>query len=314
MDVLLPSEKKFLARGLTAEVIRERKADAQAKLDAHLKLPQARHDTPGAYVQYFQHELMYKTHPEALEWEKTPQQVLDPNELVEAIWFGGSEPLGVKVPMTNAHRLHELRNVWCNQQLPKKEVPEYAAFCKWESKRSALRDAIYAADHDLAELERLTKQLAAPALPVAETVVPFLDRLLEPAAPKGSKRRREETTDDEDDTDVNAPAKIKGITIPYSKGGRLQLEKRTEEDGGGFVFTERTKLKAVLRPPASLWARDPQQMEWLPEALNEMAADPKAFFGKRGKTYGLCMLCGRSLTDERSKHQGYGPTCARYIS
>ena len=38
-----------------------------------------------------------------------------------------------------------------------------------------------------------------------------------------------------------------------------------------------------------------------------MDADQAAQFGA---LYGVCCNCGRELSDERSIHAGYGPTCA----
>ena len=43
---------------------------------------------------------------------------------------------------------------------------------------------------------------------------------------------------------------------------------------------------------------------------NAMTAEQAADFGK---LYGICVNCGRTLTDEDSIHNGYGPTCAENL-
>jgi hypothetical protein len=44
--------------------------------------------------------------------------------------------------------------------------------------------------------------------------------------------------------------------------------------------------------------------------LQRFAADPAGVAAEYGKLAGACCFCGMELTDERSIHVGYGPTCA----
>jgi hypothetical protein len=45
--------------------------------------------------------------------------------------------------------------------------------------------------------------------------------------------------------------------------------------------------------------------------MTEIATDAEAYFSTIGKKCGMCLFCGRELTDETSKQNGYGPVCGR---
>lgn len=47
------------------------------------------------------------------------------------------------------------------------------------------------------------------------------------------------------------------------------------------------------------------------ERVKAFAADPAKVGGEHGHTHGECCFCGTALSDERSTHHGYGPTCAK---
>jgi hypothetical protein len=64
---------------------------------------------------------------------------------------------------------------------------------------------------------------------------------------------------------------------------------------------------------------NPQTHEEIRELLSvsietimlEIALDPKQYFSRMGQKCGLCMICGRALSDDDSKRHGYGPVCGR---
>jgi hypothetical protein len=76
--------------------------------------------------------------------------------------------------------------------------------------------------------------------------------------------------------------------------------------------------------------RDPQQCErkthisqqmildalysHVSEIIQAIATDPMEYFSTTGRQCGICMICGRELTDESSKRRGCGPVCAQFLS
>lgn len=295
MAALTPAEKRFLEKYPTEESIHTQKSEWERQLQLHLLKPQ-REKT----LEYFQHELMYKMHPEAVEWAKDPKGVQDPNDFnIEPTILG-------QVPKTNAQRLQELVNDWFYNKLLGHQVREYDEWLRWDVKRKDLEDAVQnRSPRDLQEWHRLQQVLHIPPVEVSPAVIPFLERLIAPPEEKETKKGKRKRSNEQ-------PRPITGIVLPYSSKDRLRIERRTDS----IVFLnkrQRPDLTAVLRPPNVLTMRDPQEFLWLPEAMNQMAQDPKAFFAERGKTYGLCMLCNHPLTDEVSKQQGYGPVCAQHL-
>lgn len=49
------------------------------------------------------------------------------------------------------------------------------------------------------------------------------------------------------------------------------------------------------------------------EIFHSLAVDPVGYFSTTGQQCGLCMICGRELSDETSKQRGMGPICAQLI-
>ncbi len=45
--------------------------------------------------------------------------------------------------------------------------------------------------------------------------------------------------------------------------------------------------------------------------LLRLAADPLAVLSSEGRRTGICAICSRTLTDQKSVERGYGPACAR---
>lgn len=300
MAALTPAEKKFLEKYPTEESIHTQKSEWERQLKLHLLKPQ-REKT----LEYFQHDLMYKMHPEAVEWAKDPNGVQDPNELnIEPSILG---QVHVRLPKTNAQRLQELVNEWFYNKLLGHQVREYDEWLRWDVKRKDLEDAVQnRIPHDIQEWHRIQQLLQIPPVEVSHAVIPFLERLIAPPDVAKDKKAEKRKRSGEE------PREITGIVLPYSSKDRLRIERRTDSI---VLLNKRRKpeLTAVLHPPNVLTMRDPQEFHWLTEAMNQMAQDPKAFFAERGKTYGLCMLCNHPLTDEVSKQQGYGPVCAQHL-
>lgn len=98
-------------------------------------------------------------------------------------------------------------------------------------------------------------------------------------------------------------------------------------DGSALVFTDTdssTKHSyGVLYPNCSLfYARESLRgtsYSKVRELLQNSIADifmsisvnPEAYFSTMGQQCGICMICGRELTDEDSKARGLGPVCRR---
>ena len=80
------------------------------------------------------------------------------------------------------------------------------------------------------------------------------------------------------------------VQVAKNGSGNLYAKVLEEDGNGGWTF-----------------AYAPGAVRNLSEATTLGAEDAAAF----GALYGICCACGRSLTDERSIHAGYGPVCAQ---
>jgi hypothetical protein len=78
--------------------------------------------------------------------------------------------------------------------------------------------------------------------------------------------------------------------------------------------SQKSKVLAVLNVENQLHIRNPNWSADFEKYLKLFEKDPKSFIPTIGKKVGICLLCGRSLTNENSFNLGYGPDCAKYIN
>jgi hypothetical protein len=61
------------------------------------------------------------------------------------------------------------------------------------------------------------------------------------------------------------------------------------------------------------WEGSQSEKDELVEFLTLFAEDPAGVAGQYGRSIERCVFCNKELTDERSKHVGYGPICASHF-
>lgn len=59
------------------------------------------------------------------------------------------------------------------------------------------------------------------------------------------------------------------------------------------------------------WIQAPNVPQSVVDFVTAFAADPATIVGQAGRDADSCCFCDLALTDERSRHAGYGPTCAK---
>jgi hypothetical protein len=82
---------------------------------------------------------------------------------------------------------------------------------------------------------------------------------------------------------------------------------KQRNDYGEFEYLGRITLDGQYMPYAKPGVEQPPIIE---DFLQQFAADPQTVAAEYGKKSGYCCFCNSELTDERSLHVGYGPTCA----
>lgn len=104
-------------------------------------------------------------------------------------------------------------------------------------------------------------------------------------------------------------------------------ERNFSTDGSALVFIDTdssTKHSyGVLYPDCSLFyvresvrgTPDSYVRKLLQNSIADIfmsiSIDPESYFSTMGQQCGICMICGRELTDEDSKARGIGPVCRR---
>lgn len=87
----------------------------------------------------------------------------------------------------------------------------------------------------------------------------------------------------------------------------------------GIYLNNQGVFKLYTTQSGYLFAKKLQQngsWEGVPGAANKIRPETKMTLEQAkqyGKMYGMCMLCGRTLTDEKSIEAGIGPVCADKI-
>jgi hypothetical protein len=87
--------------------------------------------------------------------------------------------------------------------------------------------------------------------------------------------------------------------------GSVTVTRRNEY--GEYEWIGRVSLDGNWTP-----GRKAEEVPMIEDFLTQFAADPAGIAAAFGKKTGRCCFCNSALTDERSLHVGYGPTCASH--
>lgn len=298
-------ERKCVERPIEA-LYPKRDALRQALTIQENKVRSSALSEPEFHRKYFSETLFQQYHPEIREWLEHPLVVSDPTDCALAIVLGSAPDTTIGVPKTNLMRFQDLQQLWNTRLI--QETKEYK---KWQSVKSK----VFKLQSQLSNLEkeeqeyRRIEAITATEAKMDDRLLPFLNRVLGKSisSEKGKKRQR-------------SSEGIKGLLLPFPSE-TLKITQSSQLFGyeGAFEITgKKQKPVAVLLPDGTLYIRrrqnDDDTVKWLIDALHRLARNPKEFLSVEGKTCGMCLLCGRMLTDETSKQVGFGSVCAKSVS
>lgn len=178
--------------------------------------------------------------------------------------------------------------------------------------------------------------LAEPLLVSAEGVA-YLDQIIAPPYPTQSSYSRKSKW--YKPHDVSTGGRVYSIIFPVQNPetddhgqGRRYIQFRIvrdnqrefTSDGTALLFVIDKKPYGVIDPKQPMFhTRKPVKgsdrhelmrnllYNSIAGILTRIAVNPEEYFAFIGKQCGICMICGRELSDEESKRRGYGPVCAR---
>jgi hypothetical protein len=100
-------------------------------------------------------------------------------------------------------------------------------------------------------------------------------------------------------------------------------QRQFSTDGTALLFMLNNKPYGVIYldhpmfysrvPVRSLFSHEDRELLYssIIASFDSIALNPESYFATMGQQCGLCMICGRTLTDDESKRLGYGPICRR---
>lgn len=99
------------------------------------------------------------------------------------------------------------------------------------------------------------------------------------------------------------------------EGDRIDFLRITRPDKGKFkgALKVQSRHSDTLRTDAVLWPSGIWSVyySYVVDALLMVVADRRGCMRLFAKELGQCCICGKSLTDERSRHYGIGPECEK---
>lgn len=99
----------------------------------------------------------------------------------------------------------------------------------------------------------------------------------------------------------------------YRKGETIfKVQKAVH--GSGHLYAKRLHVLPSDRAVRGEWVK--ATFEYAPGALKTLAAEDRLTLEEAktyGALYGTCIVCGRTLTDEKSIAAGIGPVCASKV-
>lgn len=106
---------------------------------------------------------------------------------------------------------------------------------------------------------------------------------------------------------VAGAAPVASATEGWYKVGDDVFKVQVAHHGSGNLYAKRL---VVTGPGEASWEYAPGMVRRLTDADRLSVEDAAAF----GRLYGVCAVCGRTLTDEASIAAGIGPVCIRKVS
>lgn len=107
------------------------------------------------------------------------------------------------------------------------------------------------------------------------------------------------------------PTPPKDVTEGFWKLGDDVYKVQRAVHGSGYLYAKKLVISVSGDPgdpdTSAGWDYTPGMMPKLAAGAHELTKDEAAEFGK---LYGVCCICGRTLTNEESIAAGIGPVCS----
>ena len=303
-----------------AEEIANAVTDAEAKLAALVEPP-----NPILMENY---AIFEKYHPEAIKFRTTdPDAALDPQPLPPA-WATAGWPV-----TTNIGHWRDLFHVWQCTEVD--ATAEGKAWHAWLAKNSRLAAQLRTARERVA-WTAWARVAETAGLALSPAGAKFVDKCVQPVPPRDEERKAQAKRKRKAVETASAPADAKkgttSLYLPVTTATadetvkfriRRDRESIYSSDGMALVFHSDAGMCGVIYPaaPTTFWSTAtfaaPAELARMRDLLAgnvagiyaQIGDDPGLYFSSAGKRCGMCMFCGRDLSDEDSKARGYGAVC-----
>lgn len=241
------------------------------------------------------YKFFLQRHPELQELYDNPNDVAK-EEMTNV--FTGKKYLG-----TNKELLEQKHHVFKIRELPndkdyKKAMKDYQNGQKHQQKIDSLR-------HKIKKFEKIRELFLSEPVILESKTVYVLESLLKKAFDR--KRKNGDSKSGFGDS----------FLIPYTVNKENDHYVKIFEKRKGFLSnmwfleTPKRELICTIDNKGIAKFRIPEHKDPILRELSMLAADPKLYFSTKGKRLGICLLCGKKLSDAESVKNGFGPVCAK---
>jgi hypothetical protein len=273
------------------------------------------------------------------------EKLLDNPDAVDEAETGTSTGAFTTKPYTNREKYGFLYWRWASPhewEKGWKDTPKGKIYLSHETKIHNMEEKIRLLRNKIDWLTWANDMIADKSVTLSTQGIAFIDHII--AQPRqGTNRRYSQLSRRGHNTEHNIYSLLLPIafsdqkTIPKPEGTddvvRFHISrddaKDFTEDGNTLIFTENSggrtkKIYGLIYPQSNeFWPRSHYHIHCDPidRAITKLltvtvsglfdaiATDPEKFFSEIGKKYGMCMFCGRELSDADSITRGYGRIC-----
>jgi len=292
------SQRKFWTDHPSLDVFQQELKDARTEMDRLLQDPNAKYLDVTEFGDYFRDHLFHQHHPEYQQLLTTPDRVQNSDE--RQVGFAGA----VGEPLTDHRRALELCVQWSSHEMAKTQ--EYKRYFAWHRQYDRVRRSIGTTNENMTRWTVLRDRLQQPPSQVSTATMQTLSSLLTPFSRQPKKRKQ-------------ADGGVAAIVFPstlQTKMTRFLLSQSEDHYGiqGAYELVDaKRRPMGLLLPDGNFYLWDSDRLPEMLSMLHALGEHPQEFFATLGKKWNICLLCGHGLTDQVSRDQGYGPTCAKIL-
>lgn len=245
-------------------------------------------------------------------------------------------------PLTNRQKHYQLYVQWINSSTGYESTPEGKLYLSSQKRLQNLTNKARLISNQIDWGHWVAAVIATKPLPLAARGLEFINRIIAPPAPEKSRSRSR--TGPTVRRHSGTQHQIYSLLLPiafseYPSVAKPEKEKdlvrfhlsRDESrgfsaDGNTLVITLSEAVYGVIYAQSNeIWMRIPDpRNKWkqienqsfsnlLTAAIvgifEEIGANPEQYFAATGRKHGMCMMCGRDLSDADSIARGFGKIC-----